>query len=94
MSEGMTVIQIMQFYGVKLPESFLHGEELTEAVKRIEKLSENILSAIDDRQKERLTEQLTELENACFSKVCLELDEYFKQGVVMGLKLAKELNIK
>ena len=88
----LSVIDVLQTYGVEMPKSFLQGEELRNAAIDIDILHENILKTHNENDTTLLEEQLAELEHACFTKMNLELAAYFKQGFKMGMRLAKELN--
>lgn len=87
----LSIIQIIQTYGVELSKSFLQGNEMMEAMQSIERITENIMVQLDVSDKDWLFDQLTSLQNACFQKMNLELEEYFRLAFIAGFNFSKEI---
>lgn len=87
----LSIIQIIQTYGVELSRSFLQGNEMMEAMQSIERITENIMVQLDVSEKDWLFDQLTSLQNACFHIMNLELEEYFRLAFIAGFKFSKEI---
>lgn len=87
----LSIIQIIQTYGVEFSKSFLQGKEMMEAVQSIERITENIMVQLNVSEKDWLFDQLTSLQNACFYKMNLEIEEYFRLAFIAGFKFSKEI---
>lgn len=89
--ESISIIDIIQTYGVKIPKSFLQGKEMTEATQCIERITENIMVQLNVSETDWLFDQLTSLQNACFDKMNLEIEEYFRLAFIAGFRFSKEI---
>ncbi len=89
--DELSIIEIIKCYGIKLPKTFLCEREMREATQSIDDITDNIMQQLEIDEKDWLFDQLTDLQNACFTKMNLELDEYFRQAFIAGFRFSKEI---